>query len=440
MKYIAFSLATSVALCASRAESQSFTTLVQFTGTGGTACGWEPDHGSLALIGTALYGTTSVGGTATDAMGVGYGNVFSVGTNSTSYKNLISFNGSGTAVNGHFPDSNVALVGTNLYGTTGQGGVYDYGSVFSVGTDGTNYHNLLSFTGSGGETIGEYPVGSLTLIGSQMYGMTAEQGNYFGSVFSVGTNGMNFQNLLSFTGSGSGGAANGKDPAGNLTLAGTRFFGMTNGGGAMGYGNVFSVGTDGTNYQNLVSFTGTGGLASGRNPEGSLTLAGTRLYGMTAVGGAGGYGNLFSVGTDGTGYQNLVSFTGTGGTANGIIPWGSLMLSGTTFYATTTSGGSHESGNIFSVGLDGSSYRDLYDFTNGTDGEMPGGDLLLSGGTLFGTAFTGGANGKGTVFALTLPTPEPDTLALVGAGAAALVSYRWRRGTRAAGRRRRKRR
>ena len=38
------------------------------------------------------------------------------------------------------------------------------------------------------------------------------------------------------------------------------------GNGTWLFGNIFSVGTNGTNYQNLVSFTGTGGTASGKMP------------------------------------------------------------------------------------------------------------------------------------------------------------------------------
>ena len=198
---------------------------------------------------------------------------------------------------------------------------------------------------------------------------------------------------------------------------------MTSQGGTNGYGNIFSVGTGGTSYQNLVSFTGNGGTANGENPWGSLTLAGTTFYGMTRSGGLGG-GNIFSVGTDGTSYHNLVSFSGT---ANGIEPFGSLILSGTTLYGTSQIGGSTGEGNIFSVGIDGSDYEDLYDFTAGSDGGYPYGDLTLSGGTLFGMTYAGGdfsvgGEGAGTVFALVVP--EPGTLALAGArrGCAVIVS------------------
>ena len=104
-----------------------------------------------------------------------------------------------------------------------------------------------------------------------------------------------------------------------MILGGSTFYGITS---FTGFGNVFSVGTNGTNYQNLVPyFTGTGGSASGEVPQGSLTLGGgTTLYGMTENGGMFGDGNIFSVGTNGTNFKNLVSFTGNGGTAQGPIP------------------------------------------------------------------------------------------------------------------------
>ena len=79
------------------------------------------------------------------------------------------------------------------------------------------------------------------------------------------------------------------------------------------------MGDDGSGYQLLYSFSsGTNGDA----PTGSLTLTGTTLYGMTDYGGSAGQGNVFSIGTNGTGYQNMVSFSG--GT-NGANPQGNNL-------------------------------------------------------------------------------------------------------------------
>ena len=428
MRYISFLTATVVALFASSAGSQTLTTIATFTGTGGTASGDYP-AGNLTIGGTTLYGMTGAGGVG------GIGNVFSVGTDGTNYRNLLSF----TGTNGQHDDSVASLIltGTTLYGMSGEGGVNLGGNVFSIGTDGSTYQNLVSFI-SGGGGNGYLPGGSLTLAGSRLYGSTSQGGSGKGNVFSVGTDGTSYQNLVSFT--GEGGAASGFNPEGSLVLAGTALYGMTYQGGANGIGNVFSVGTNGTSYQNLVSFTGTGGTASGAYPKAGLLLVGTTLYGMTSLGGSDGFGNIFSVGTNGTSYKNLVSFTGEGGAASGDSPTGGLIVAGTTLYGMTPGGGADGEGNIFSVGIDGSDYQDLYDFTGGDDGGAPLGNLTLSDGTLFGMTSGGGTYGDGTVFGLVVP--EPGTPALAGTTAAvALVSYRWRRrrGSRAAGLRKRRR-
>jgi uncharacterized repeat protein (TIGR03803 family) len=429
MRYFVLTLALAVTLCAGRADSQTFKSLLQFSGTGGAASGLYPYQGGLTLSGTTLYGTTSQGGANGD------GNVFSVGTNGSNYQNLVSLTGFTGSASGKLPSGSLILSGTTLYGTTLNGGVLGDGNIFSVGTDGTNYRNLISFNSSGGTANGLWPSGNLTLSGTTLYGTTAYAGpSRYGNIFSVGTNGTNYQNLVSFT--GGGGTASGDLPSGSLILSATTLYGMTGVGGGPGWGNIFSVGTNGSNYQILVTFTGTSGTADGSGPVAGLTLSGTTFYGTTEHGGSvfNGPGNVFSVGVDGTNYRNLLSFTGTGGAAIGNLPENTLTLSGTTLYGTTYAGGTRGLGNIFSVGVNGSGYRDLYDFTGGTDGGYPEGDLTLSGGTLFGmTNGTGPVGQKisaGTVFALALPAPapEPGTLAIVGAASAiGLVGFVWRR-------------
>ena len=78
MRYFACTLAISFALCASSAHSQTFRTLLAFTGTSGAVIGAEP-QGSLISDGTTLYGMTLYGGVNS------YGNVFSVATDGSSY-------------------------------------------------------------------------------------------------------------------------------------------------------------------------------------------------------------------------------------------------------------------------------------------------------------------------------------------------------------------
>ena len=106
---------------------------------------------------------------------------------------------------------------------------------------------------------------------------------------------------------------------------------MTAVGGANGYGNVFSIHTDGSGFRNVFSFK----TAATATFAGSLTLSGSTLYGMTERRWRPGLGNVFSVKTEGSGFQNLVSFNGVNGTYTGQYPIGSLTLGGSTLYGMT---------------------------------------------------------------------------------------------------------
>ena len=79
---------------------------------------------------------------------------------------------------------------------------------------------------------------------------------------------------------------------------------MTTGGGTNNARTVFSLETDGTGFQSLFSFSATNG-----SPFGSLTVSGSTLYGM-AQGGPYGDGTIFSISTTGGSLQTLFSFSG----------------------------------------------------------------------------------------------------------------------------------
>jgi uncharacterized repeat protein (TIGR03803 family) len=190
------------------------------------------------------------------------------------------------------------------------------------------------------------------------------------------------------------GGSDGANPYGNLVLSGNTLYGTTIEGGANGSGVVFAVNTDGTGFRTLYSFTGGN---DGANPGAGLVVSGHTLYGTATGGGADGVGTVFAVNTDGTGFTTLYSFTGFG---DGSFPYASLVLSGNTLYGTTYGGGANSLGTIFAVNTDGSGFNTVYSFTGGNDGSNPFASLALSGNTLYGTALHGGANGEGTVFAV----------------------------------------
>jgi uncharacterized repeat protein (TIGR03803 family) len=88
-----------------------------------------------------------------------------------------------------------------------------------------------------------------------------------------------------------------------------------------------------------------------------------------------------------------------GGT-DGANPEASLINVSGAVYGTTYSGGENGCGTVFKVAQTGAEAV-LYSFKCGTDGANPEAKLLDVGGTLFGTTYNGGANGNGTVFAVT---------------------------------------
>ena len=74
------------------------------------------------------------------------------------------------------------------------------------------------------------------------------------------------------------------------------------------------------------------GNADGTRPYDSLVVSGDTLYGTTSGDGPSLYGTVFGVRTDGTEFANLLSFSGLG---DGGEPYSGLLLSSNTLYGTT---------------------------------------------------------------------------------------------------------
>src|SRR5438067_1285240 len=86
----------------------------------------------------------------------------------------------------------------------------------------------------------------------------------------------------------------------------------------------------------------------------------------------------------------VVHYFGGFQSVDGGHPKGALILSGDTLYGTAVTGGSLGGahfgyGTVFAVNPNGTGFRNLYVFTGGSDGGDPGAGLILSGNTLYGT-------------------------------------------------------
>src|SRR5438552_1372277 len=112
----------------------------------------------------------------------------------------------------------------------------------------------------------------------------------------------------------------------------------------------------------LHSFTATGASSphtnsDGANPRAGLIISGNTLYGTANGCGSSGFGTVFSLSTNGTGFTNLHSFTAPSGTAatnsDGADPHAGLILSGHTLFGTASYGGSGGTGTVFAVNTNG---------------------------------------------------------------------------------------
>jgi uncharacterized repeat protein (TIGR03803 family) len=384
-------IASLVALLSAGGAQAQYANLHSFAG--------NPDgatpYGSLTVSGTNLYGITYAGGS-------GDGMIFEMNADGSGYTNLHTFVGAGG--DGSTPYGSLTLSGTNLYGMTYYGGVNQQGVVFTINTDGSGYTNLYEFGNIASDGHGTSPLGgSLKLSGTNLYGMTLTGGLGLGVVFRLNTDGSGYTNLHEF-----GSISNdGGYPRGSLTLSGTNLYGMTYWGGNVGNGVVFALNTDGSGYTNLYNFGSNPG--DGLNPMyGDLMLSGTNLYGMTPSGGGGSAGGVvFTINTDGSGYTNLYEFGSNPG--DGANPFGSLTLSNSTLYGMAYGGGGSSKGVVFTINTDGLGYTNLYNFgSNPGDGANPFGSLTLSGTNLYGMTSAGGTSNKGVVFVMALGvTPQP---------------------------------
>ncbi len=251
--------------------------------------------------------------------------------------------------------SSLTISGNTIYGSSRDINLPSGGFIYSMKTNGTGFTHICDSV---------HACGSLLLNNGILYGMGG------GRIYKLDTNGIGFTTLHIFTGT----STDGGTEQSSLILSGNVLYGMTRRGGANGntmggngYGVIFSIQTNGSNFTILYNFT-----ALANYPYGSLTLVGGILYGMTS-GTAIGNGNIFSINTNGTNYTNLYSF----GTID--APNGSLITNGNTLFGLTKFGGTNGKGNIFKIKIDGTGYQNLYNCNN-----YPYGSLTLVGGVLYG--------------------------------------------------------
>jgi uncharacterized repeat protein (TIGR03803 family) len=338
--------------------------LYQFLG-GPHDGGW-PNGGLVSDPSGTLYGTAIIGGSH------GAGTAFKLTPPSAPGGNWVEttlYNFlSGGEYDGYSPNTPVTLDSSGaVYGTTNVGGTHGYGTVFKLTPPSTASESwtetiLYNFLG---ETDGAFPFGTLLI-----------------------------------------------DKQGNL-------YGTTN-------DSEFGFGNDGGVVYELTPPTGGGGQWTetvlylvGSSMQGNLTMdqAGA-LYGTSSD--FGNFGSVFQLTPPASGqgfWTETMLYVFLGGSDGAIPVDGVVFGKDGSLYGTTSEGGSQNCasgcGTVFELtppSVPGGPWTEslIHVFNGGDDGAVPyGGTALDRSGTVYGTAYSGGRYGLGTVYRLT-PPATPD--------------------------------
>ncbi|MDE8343170.1 MAG: hypothetical protein POG24_05060, partial [Acidocella sp.] len=259
------------------------------------------------------------------------------------------------------------------------------GTVYKIDPSG-NETTLVEFNAT---TNGFTPTGSLLLVGNTLYGtVEGVLPSSYGAVFSVNTDGSNFQLLHLFN------SNNAFEPIGPQLLApgGKAIYGITEYGGRgahQGSGVVYQLNLNGA-FAILHAFKKTDGIT----PDMLLMNAAGTLYGSTSSGGTNNQGTVFSLVPSTRAFATLYSFTGK--KDEGIPTLGSIGPGGVLYGATYGAifANPPQYGTLFSLTPNGSTYRytELHKFGVGgnvTYGANPGPPQILADGGLVGSDFEG---------------------------------------------------
>jgi uncharacterized repeat protein (TIGR03803 family) len=406
--------------------------------------GYNPYTGVIFDAAGNLYGTTGDGGSNHNCVPeAGCGTVFALTKNTSggwTEETLHQFNDNGK--DGFFPEGGLTFdAAGNLYGTTVQGGSYQFAS----GPGGTSFE--LSPTAGGGWTEkilhsfgkapdGAGPEGGLVLDNAgNLYGTT-----FGGGTWLIGANGGTVFELSPKAGGGwsekilhhfGSGDRDGFGPTGHLTIdAAGNLYGTTVATNEPGYcpykdncGVVFELSpqADGTWTETILhTFQNNG--TDGVEPYGGVILdAEGNLYGTTAYGGPNTDCQGYSCGTvfelspqpDGAWRETILHAFSDNGTDGYFPALEKLLMDGAgNLYGTTLQGGTGQSGILYKLApqADGNwtetTVREFGQVGFFADGFGAEGTLIMdASGNIYGTALGGGfnecVNGCGLVFEIT---------------------------------------
>jgi uncharacterized repeat protein (TIGR03803 family) len=211
-------------------DGSGYTVLHQFART--ATEGGHP-NGHVTIVGSEIFGETDEGGA------YNHGVIFRMNLDGTGYMTLHDFQhaweiGAGARTS----DIGLTEVGSKLYGTTPLGGDFDRGSLFEINDDGTGFSVIHSFSGG---FSGEGTQGGVIFDKGYLFGAAGGGPSSAGIVYRIKPDGSDYSVLDSFKGNHPPVVSDGRVPVGDLTLVDSELFGMTWFGGDYNAGTIFSL-------------------------------------------------------------------------------------------------------------------------------------------------------------------------------------------------------
>lgn len=373
-----------------------------------------PAAGLISDSAGNLYGTTQRGG------GSGLGVVFELSPPTVqggAWTETIIHRFQGSPTDGGGPGCNLIFdKAGNLYGTTSGGGLNNQGTVFELNppaTPGGAWTETLLFFFPADGSMGTGPQAGLVFDGiGNLYG-TANVGgsSNLGTVFQLkppATPGGTWtaRVLHHFAGS-----PDGANPVSGVIFRKGALYGTTvNGGPGQQQGTVYRV--------SLANGTWTEGVLHGFRPgEGSNPYGGViaddsgNLYGTIYFGPSPAAGTIFELSPPplpGGIWQKTTLHSFSGG-PDGSGPYTLTRDKLGNLYGTTVGGDLNGHGTAFKLkapAVAGGSWTKIllhfFPTVSSTDGMDPAGKPILSKGTFYGTTYTGGSHGGGTVYTINI--------------------------------------
>jgi uncharacterized repeat protein (TIGR03803 family) len=366
-------------------NAASFHGFTGFTADGSFPFYTTPHQGSDGK----LYGSTFIGGAAN--WGAVYKYEFG-----TCAESLIYSPSAGTGASpGNYANVNELSDG-KIYSVQTWGGAQYLGGIYSMEKDGSNLTLVHSFVNNltpvtySAAAIAQLTIPANTFDGLNPYGFVVEgpDGKIYGSCFNGGSfnrgawyrcnkDGSNYEiinigvPLLRKYENGLGATQpfnyNVMNPWGNVAIGQDNKVYITGyyGASLINSGGQARMNLDGSDYQIIHQ----GNYSEGYFPYRGGLIIDDRIYGTYRFGGgttlAGGasFGVVYSMKLDGTDYQKLKIFNGTG-LLDGTEPWAGLSYDGTNLYGTTlVFGGTGIVGTIFKLKPNGNDFQTIHRFS-----------------------------------------------------------------------------